>query len=99
MLATHAAALAADQPIAGTRLTLKRSGSGTKLVFVSKDPAFLFPTFGSGDDPSIGGATVDVFSAAEGAAALGMPAGVGKPGWELKSTSPSYRFTNKTAPV
>ncbi|HXJ33963.1 MAG TPA: DUF4215 domain-containing protein [Candidatus Eisenbacteria bacterium] len=98
-LATHTALMAADQPIAGTRLTLKRSNSGTKLVFVSKDPAFLFPAFASGDDPSVVGATLDVISAAEGAAALAIPAGVGKPGWETKTTSPAYRFANKTAPA
>jgi len=43
----------ADQPISGAKLILTRTASGReKLVFISRDPAFLFPAPGSADDPS-----------------------------------------------
>ena len=69
---------AADQAIGAVKLTLSRSASGReKLVFVSKDPAFLFPPLGSADDPgtgSPGGALLEVASFAEPAgAALAVP--------------------------
>ena len=44
----------ADQPISAAKLLLIRSGSVEKLVFVSKDPAFLFPAVASQDDPGTG---------------------------------------------
>src|SRR5690348_12884915 len=63
---TASLAHAVDQPIAATKLLLKRSPSGKQtLTFVSKDPAFLFPTIGSADDPATGtpgGATIELFS-------------------------------------
>jgi hypothetical protein len=94
-----APASAIDQPIAGLRLTLKRVSTGVNLVFVSKDPAFLFPAMASADDPSLAGATIDLFAIGEGAASLAIPPGVGKPGWLLTTAAPSYRFTNRTAPA
>src|SRR5262245_50547895 len=86
-LVTSAPAL--DQPISAVKLSLSRSSSGKeKLVFVSKDPAFLFPAFGSADDPgtgSPGGALLELGSLAQPVApALAIPPGVGKPGWRSK---------------
>ena len=79
-------AVATDQPISGAKLTLRRSSSGKeKLVFVSKDPLFLFPAIGSADDPgtgSPGGATLELESTGESTLsssrhhpAPGIPAG------------------------
>jgi cysteine-rich repeat protein len=99
VLGVHASTFGADQPIAATRLTLKRGSTSAKLVFVTKDPAFLFPAMASADDPSLAGATIDLFAIGEGAASLAIPPGVGKPGWLLTTAAPSYRFTNRTAPA
>lgn len=101
-LATTGHAL--DRPISAVKLVLKRSPSAKeKLVFVSKDPAFLFPAIGSADDPasgSPGGALLEVFSKTEGAAALAIPPGIGKPGWKVKdATGDRYTFSNKAAPL
>lgn len=102
LLATSLAA-AEDRPIAAVKLVLKRSGSGSeKLVFVSRDPAFLFPTIGGVDDPatgSPGGALLELFSQHEGRAAFAIPPGVGEPGWTVKAAKRSYRFVNRSAPA
>jgi hypothetical protein len=95
---------ALDRPISGAKLLLKRSHSAKeKLVFVSKDPAFLFPATGSLDDPasgSPGGALLEVFSKTEGPAALAIPPGPGKPGWRVKDARVDrYTFTNREAPL
>jgi hypothetical protein len=96
----EATALAADQPVTGAMLVLRRSSSGAEaLVFVSKDPAALFPAIGSADDPQTGnpgGALVELFSTAEpsGATHTVPPANwTARPG-----TRPSHRFSNRRAP-
>ncbi len=96
-------AYAIDHPIGGTKLILVRSTSGKeKLVFVSKDPSFLFPAIGSIDDPgtgSPGGATIELFSPAEASASLAVPSGVGNPGWKSTAGGTSiHRFVNGDAP-
>jgi hypothetical protein len=99
-LAIGATALAADQPITGAKLFLKRSASGNeRIVFVSKDPNALFPAIGSADDPGTGnpgGALVDLFSTSEpGGSSLAVPA----TNWTAKpGTTPSHRFFNRSAP-
>jgi len=95
---------ALDRPISSVELVLKRSPAGKeKLVFVSADPAFLFPAIGGADDPasgSPGGALLEVFSKTEGAAALVIPPGIGKPGWKVKDANVDrYTFSNKEAPL
>jgi hypothetical protein len=91
---------AADHPIDGLRLVLKRSPTKSSLVFVTRDPTFLFPAIGGPDDPSTGGATIEVFSPSEGSAAVQVPAGVGTPGWTVKSEGqPQYKFKNPDAPA
>jgi hypothetical protein len=103
MLAAAPAA-ALDQPIAGAKLLLRRSTSGgERLVFVSKDPAFLFPALAGGDDPSTGsssGLVVEVFTSAEPlGVALTAPAGSGVPGWTAHpGIPPRLRFVNRGAP-
>jgi hypothetical protein len=96
-------AAATDQPISGAKLTLRRSSSGKeKLVFVSKDPSFLFPAIGSADDPATGtpgGAIVEVSSLSDpDAVGAGAAPGVGNPGWKVKDgTNPSYAYRNGAA--
>jgi hypothetical protein len=100
VLATLAApgfSAAADHPIAGARLVVKRSGSTTTFRFVSRDPALLLPQPGSADDPVAVGATVDVFSAVEGSATLAMPPGLGTPGWRVAHSE--YSYMNSGAPA
>jgi len=99
-LGASAATWAQDRPIDGQRLVLKRTGTSTKLTFVSRDPDFLFPVIGTGDDPSIDGLTVEVFSLGEGEGSLAAPLGVGNPGWTVASAPPLfYRFRNGEAPA
>jgi hypothetical protein len=101
-LAVALPAHAVDRPVDGTRLVLQRWGTGERLVFVSRDPTFLFPAPGGADDPAVGtpgGATVELFSAAEGGAVLAIPPGAGNPGWRVREGGwPLFRFTNREAP-
>lgn len=105
VLLVGAAAHAADQPIAGTKLVLKRSASGKEsLTFLSKDPAFLFPAIGSADDPatgSPGGALLELFSDGDPVVgSLAIPPGVGKPGWKVTDgTVDLYKYSNSSAPA
>src|SRR5215470_14472323 len=82
---------AADQPISGMSLELKRSGSKQKLVFVSADPGFSFPAIGSADDPSTAGLTVDLFTAGSSGehALLAAPAGAS---WRTIGSPPRYMY-------
>ena len=92
-----------DQPIDAVKLVLKRTATRETLVFLSRDPAFLFPPPGSADDPatgSPGGLIVDVFSANEGGASHAVPPGVGNPGWTVTvGSAPRFRFRNSGAPA
>src|SRR5262245_50260898 len=82
-------ARAADQPISAAKLLLLRSGGEEKLVFVSRDPAFLFPALAGADDPGTGtpgGLRVDLVSPLEPlGVSLVAPAGSGTPGWTAAS--------------
>jgi hypothetical protein len=94
------AALALDRPVDAARLVIRRTPVRASLVFVSRDPGFLFPAPGGGDDPTIGGLVVELFSATEGAATLAAPAGLGKPGWSVTlAPTPGFRFQNPLAPA
>jgi len=96
-------ALAADRSISGAKLLLRRAPNGSeKLIFVSKDPGFLFAAIGGADDPSaaVGGATIELFSPAEpsGGAAVAPPV-AGTPGWTARDAATDvYRFANRSAP-
>jgi hypothetical protein len=98
-----AAAYADYQPIEGQKLILRRTATRATLIFVSRDPYFLFPAIGGPDDPatgSPGGATVELFSASEGQASLAAPVGAGDPGWTVTSTPTArYKFHNRPAPA
>jgi hypothetical protein len=101
ILMSAAPAAGTDQPIAGKRLVVQ-VGPMEKLVFVSKDPAFLFPAPGSPDDPGTGtpgGALVEVFSPDESPVTFAIPPGVGMPGWTTRTGAmPSHRWRNPGAP-
>jgi hypothetical protein len=100
-MASIAIASAAEQPIAASKLLLRRSASGSeKLTFVSKDPLFLFPALGGPDDPSSGALVVELFApSTPGGVALDAPSGVGIPGWSVRtSTPPRLQFRNPAAP-
>jgi hypothetical protein len=94
---------AADQPIGAAKITLLRSASGKeKLVFIAKDPSFLFPAIGSADDPgtgSPGGALFEIASTAEPSGASFLaPVGVGRPGWHSKDAPhDSHTYSNPDA--
>jgi hypothetical protein len=95
---------ATERPISAAKIFLRRSASGTeKLTFVSKDPAFLFPTIGGADDPSpsgSGGIVVELFApATPSGVALSAPGGIGVPGWNVRtSLPPRLQFKNALAP-
>jgi hypothetical protein len=92
-------ALATDQPIGATKLVLQRHNGKEKLIFSSKDPAFLFPGVGSADDPSTAGMVIEILSGTEGTFNLPVPAGAGKPGWTSKTTPVAqHQFKNSEAP-
>jgi hypothetical protein len=101
-LAFTASADAVDQPLDAAKLVLKRTATRESLAFVSRDPAFLFPPPGSGDDPATGnpgGATIEMFSANGGTASITVPPGVGKPGWTIAlGAAPRFEFRNALAP-
>jgi hypothetical protein len=100
------AARAADQPIGAIKLIIKIAASGKeKIVFVSKDPAFLFPPLGGNDDPgngSPGGALIDILTRDGGNFTFSVPPGESAaPGWKVKdgATADLYKYVNKDAPA
>jgi hypothetical protein len=100
LIATHARAL--DAPIAGEKLTLVWNASlEGRLVFVSKDPTFLFPPIGSPDDPGTGtpgGAVVWLFPGAPPTSGSNVSA-PGGAGWTSHSGRvETHRWSNPAAP-
>jgi len=88
---------AADQPISGDQLKIKTDGVRSQIVFISKDPGFLFP--GPADAPSSNGAVVEILPATVTGISWTLPPGIGKPGWAAKTTGiPFYKFNNQSAP-
>ena len=99
MLLVAATAGAADRPISGSKLQLKRSGTKESLTFISKDRSFLFPTSGGPDDPQAVGAVLEIVPFPGTAISLAMPPGTGKPGWTAKAGASSrLKFDNPLAP-
>jgi photosystem II stability/assembly factor-like uncharacterized protein len=73
---------------------------GSKVMFDTTDTSVLAPLVGSADDPSLAGATVDLFMASVPRATWALPAGVGRPGWKVKpAPALSYVFVNPAAPA
>jgi len=103
-LAWLAAVHGADQPIDAVRLVIKESKTGKEtLIFVSKDPGFLFPVPGSDDDPVVGtpgGLVIDLLALEDTATqTVVIPGGEGVAGWTVKEGKRShFKFSNKKAP-
>jgi hypothetical protein len=98
--ATRARAL--DAPIAGDKLTLVWNAQlQGKLVFISKDPTFLFPAIGSADDPGTGtpgGAVVWLFAGSPPSFGNNVSA-PGGAGWKSSSArTEMHRWSNPDAP-
>lgn len=100
LFATAAMATAADHPLAGLELRVKRSADGSeRLVFSSRD-ALTLPAPGGADDPasaSPGGAIVELFS--QGAVAsttFPAPRDASDPGW--RAGAHRYQFRHRAAP-
>lgn len=100
LLGWSTVATAVDQPISGAKLAITKVGTRESLVFVSRDPSFLFPPIGGTDDPGTGGALVELFSQGEGMASLSIPSAVGSIGWTTAAAAISrYKFANRYAPA
>ncbi|HEY8515533.1 MAG TPA: hypothetical protein VIS07_08465 [Candidatus Binatia bacterium] len=88
-----------DRPVSGRSVKISKSGPKTRLVFVTTDPAFLFPEPESADDPTSGtpgGITVDVFARGAAPASVGAPPGIGTPGWRLvRAKIRTYRYRGR----
>ncbi|MDG2307046.1 MAG: hypothetical protein P8R42_20840 [Candidatus Binatia bacterium] len=100
LLAGSVEAIAADQPIEGTKIVLSRTSSGKeKLVFVSTDPAIVTPASLDADDPTISGVTIDLFSNLDGASTvITIPGAATAAPAIWKDTGPDYKFVNGGAP-
>jgi hypothetical protein len=103
LFALPVGAHAEDRPIDGKVLKIAQTATGARLVFVSRDPSLLFPPIGSADDPATGtpgGAVVEIFTETEPAQTLSAPAGLGNPGWKVKSgANGSYLYRSATPSV
>jgi hypothetical protein len=95
-----APARAADQPISAVKLILLQSAGGSeKLVFISRDPAFLFPSVSGPDDPVAGGARIELLPGSGAKLGFDLPPGAGTPGWHATDGDlDRYRFVNRDAP-
>jgi len=94
---------AEDRPIDGKVLKITRTATGARLVFVSRDPALLFPLAEGADDPatgSPGGAVVEIFAQTEPPQTVSAPPGLGNPGWKVRDgAAPSYVYGSATPSV
>lgn len=90
-------ALATDTGVAGQKLVLESRGTAQKLVFIAKDPLVPFPPIGSADDPSIGGAAIELVTSS-GTGTLAIAGGLGNPGWRVAAGRVGgYVFKNGAA--
>jgi hypothetical protein len=91
------AAHAADQPVTGKKLMVKRTPSKQMLLLSVRDTSFVLPAPGSADDPSLVGLGLRVFAdVPDEAVELFVPPG---PGWSVKTgTRPQWSWKNPAAP-
>ncbi len=96
---------AEDRPITGFKLSVSRTPTGTglleQMVFESKDTGLIGPASGGADDPSLVGATIEVFSERDGLTApILVPPAVSAVPAQWKSPKPNdYVFTHVDAPA
>ena len=89
VLLCASSAHALDHTIPAAKLRLKRSASGKEsLVLLSKQPAFPV------EDPSVVGATVELFSGSGGHATFAIPPGLGTPGWKVNGLVQLFLYRN-----
>ena len=95
-------ATAGDLPFQDAQLTLSRSASGREtLVFQGTDPAIVPPTVGGADDPTLAGATIEVFSIGDdtvGTLQVPATASAAPAQWKI-SRAKDFTFTNRDAPA
>lgn len=94
VLCLASAAHALDHTIPAAKLRLTQAPSGKEsLILVSKQPGFPV------DDPSVGGATIELFAGNGGYASFAVPSGLGNPGWKVNGLVQLYRYRNAKAPL
>ena len=81
-----------DDPIAGTKLSLEQRNGREKLRWLAKNTG-ANPGGGSPVDPTMTGATLELFSPTASSVAMLLPAG----GWTGRPGGP-FKFSNRSAP-
>jgi hypothetical protein len=95
LLLSGGSAGAADHPVLGRKLVMLAGSTAQRLTFTSKD-TILAPTTGGADDPTLVGASVEIYNPiSDETATLSMPA----PGWTVNTSGTVYRFRDVAAPA
>ena len=85
----------ADQPIDGTKLQLVQRGPKAKLVWVAKSGRRGAPPSGASFDPTVDGATLELYSPFQAPVSFALPAS----GWKAGAPgSGKFAFRNAAAP-
>src|SRR5690349_10504418 len=90
-----APAVAADVPASGRKLQIRDDARTQSLALDVKDPAVAAPSPGSGEDPTLTGASLVVRNPSSGEAATFILPAVG---WKSSGNGSSYKFHNPEAP-
>jgi hypothetical protein len=103
LLVGRDACWAADVPVMGTKVVLKRSASGEKLVLLVRDAALAVPAPGDPSDPAQNsGLAVALIAriAPWQQPVLFAPSGFGTPGWSARAHAAGrYVYRNSEAPA
>src|SRR5262245_7170797 len=92
---TAGSSRAADQLLAGRKLSVSDRAGRQRTTFVAKTPTIVAPTPQSGDDPTVGGATLKIVNPTSGeSASLDLPAS----SWSVNAAKVLYKFKNSSAP-
>jgi hypothetical protein len=85
-----------DYPVAGTQLTLRERNNKATLNLILRNAAIPVPAKGSGDDPSLAGFFVTLFSRVTGERA---EYGSVPSSWKVRTTphATTYSYANRTA--
>jgi len=89
-----------DRALKGRKLLLRRASSGRESLTIDLRGLAPSPVRGGGDDPSLHGMTIELFSAGGGTARFDLPPGTGTPGWRVRgAASVTYKYANPDAPA
>ena len=92
--------MCSDRRVASATIRIVSRPGGAKITFESSDPALAVPAVGGADDPSLNGATVEIFRAAATSTTSTVPAGTGRPGWKVGATpGMPFLYVNPAAPA